>query len=142
MTSNASGKKWSEESRNKIRGKNNHQFGKVPWNKGKEHLAAKNLPQAFKKGHTPWIKGKHAWNYIGRGKMRRNNLRRNGKAILKSRVVWCENNYTHIPNGFVIHHIDLNHKNNNPENLFLMESQDHNSLHHKFSQYRRENGIF
>ena len=37
--------------------------------------------------------------------------------------------YGKIPNKFVVHHKDFNSENNNPENLQVMSSEDHNELH-------------
>lgn len=41
-----------------------------------------------------------------------------------------------LAEGFDIHHIDANHKNNDPENLVLIEHADHMRLHgmHKFNR--------
>ena len=46
---------YSEETKRKMGEAN---LGKIAWNKGKLHSSAKNLPQAFKKGHKTWNKGK------------------------------------------------------------------------------------
>ena len=40
-----------------------------------------------------------------------------------------------IPTGWVIHHKNLNHKDNDPDNLQLMTHNDHNRLHMTGNQY-------
>ena len=40
---------------------------------------------------------------------------------------------TTIPKGWVIHHIDFNHKNNELDNLQLMTISDHMKLHSRFN---------
>ena len=37
-----------------------------------------------------------------------------------------------IDQGFDVHHLDENHKNNHPENLVLIEHTDHLRLHHNW----------
>ncbi len=34
-----------------------------------------------------------------------------------------------LRDGFLIHHVDLNHENNDPENLVLIEQKDHALMH-------------
>lgn len=38
---------------------------------------------------------------------------------------------TQIPNGYIVHHIDYNAKNNRPDNLRIMTKADHDELHSK-----------
>lgn len=47
------------------------------------------------------------------------------------RVVWEHANGRAIPKGFSVHHIDRNKANNAPENLALLRSGEHSSLHQK-----------
>ncbi len=34
-----------------------------------------------------------------------------------------------IPKGFIVHHLDINKKNNDPKNLILLHRKDHARLH-------------
>lgn len=36
-----------------------------------------------------------------------------------------------IPKGYVIHHKDFNHENNDPDNLEMMTIAEHTKIHHK-----------
>lgn len=54
----------------------------------------------------------------------------NKKYVLKHRYIWEKHNGI-IPEGMVIHHIDENRTNNNIDNLQIMESGIHSTLHHK-----------
>jgi len=45
------------------------------------------------------------------------------------RVVWEENN-GEIADGFIVHHIDGDTKNNNISNLALMSKSDHMKMHY------------
>lgn len=47
--------------------------------------------------------------------------------VYEHQYVW-EQHYGKIPNGFVIHHIDHNRKNNNINNLTLLPKKRHDSL--------------
>jgi hypothetical protein len=54
----------------------------------------------------------------------------NGKNIPVSHIVWCQANQIHrIPDGCIIHHLDLNPQNNNPETLQLLEDRYHRVMH-------------
>jgi len=49
-------------------------------------------------------------------------------------VNWCEaNGETSVPDGYVVHHVDHDRKNNHPSNLQLMLDSDHRS-HHSSNQ--------
>lgn len=50
-------------------------------------------------------------------------------------VVWEKANGKKVPEGYDIHHIDFNGKNNDPSNLVALPHSDHLRLHHKL---RRE----
>jgi hypothetical protein len=53
----------------------------------------------------------------------------NKKRILESHHVWSKHNNQEVPKKHVIHHKDLNPKNNKIENLDLMSKAKHNRLH-------------
>lgn len=58
--------------------------------------------------------------------------RRGSKYVFQHNVVMCEIlGLTEIPAGFVVHHIDEDKTNNNPNNLALMTMGAHAKLHHK-----------
>ena len=49
-------------------------------------------------------------------------------------INWCEaNGETALPEGYVVHHIDHDHRNNEPSNLQLMTRGEHTSHHHNRS---------
>ena len=49
-------------------------------------------------------------------------------------INWCEaNGETELPEGCVVHHIDHDHRNNEPSNLQLMTQSEHTSHHHNRS---------
>ena len=63
----------------------------------------------------------------------------NGKRRLLSHYNWCiANNFTHIPKGMIIHHIDNDRHNNNSKNLVLLPDTFHKSLHAKLKQIKME----
>lgn len=53
----------------------------------------------------------------------------NKKRILESHYVWSKHNNREVPKGQVVHHKDLNPKNNTIENLDLMSKAGHNKFH-------------
>ncbi len=56
--------------------------------------------------------------------------RKGSKHVFKHHVVMCEMmGITEIPSGYVVHHIDENKTNNEPENLALMTNSAHTRLH-------------
>jgi hypothetical protein len=62
------------------------------------------------------------------------------KRVLESHLVWCkENQIYRLPDGCVIHHLDLNPQNNSQDNLFLMTKGYHNQLHNEISKLIRSN---
>lgn len=81
-----------------------------------------------------WKKGQDAWNYQGKGKLKRKFKKLNGRLILKSHYVFCNyHNILRIPKGYVIHHIDGNSLNDAIDNLKLMKDKEHKSLHNKMA---------
>jgi len=82
--------------------------GQTPWNKGK------NCPQLQEENHGNWKGGNH-------GTARRI-LIRNKKELSKCQI--CKNN-----KNINIHHIDGNYKNNNLSNLGVVCSKCHNAMH-------------
>lgn|SRR3990167_2932192 len=70
----------------------------------------------------------------GKGSLNSNGykmLQIDGNGIPEHHYVWCSQsgNLPFVPKGFVIHHIDQNKLNNNPNNLFLISRSDHLKLH-------------
>lgn len=65
----------------------------------------------FKKNQTPWNKG------------------------IKAPHIY------RVPTGCIIHHIDLNPHNNNPNNLQLLEDKYHRSLHNQTIKLMKAGGI-
>lgn len=58
------------------------------------------------------------------------------------RKIWEEFNNEMIPDGYHIHHIDGNHKNNNPLNLKCLHPDDHYALHLAQGDIVAKNGKF
>ncbi|EKO5039092.1 HNH endonuclease [Escherichia coli] len=59
-------------------------------------------------------------------------ITRNGEKSLNIQVhqaVWMLSNNQSIPEGFVIHHLDLDFTNNAPENLILLSKRAHQFYH-------------
>ena len=67
--------------------------------------------------------------------------RKRSEYVFVHNVVMCyELGMSEIPKGFVVHHIDLNKKNNDPSNLALMSCSAHSKLHaiqNKLSKVQR-----
>lgn len=53
-------------------------------------------------------------------------------------VNWWEKNGSVPKNGFEIHHLDGDHRNNDPSNLRLLKSEDHKKIH---AEMRRKKPI-
>lgn len=67
------------------------------------------------------------WNYVDGKAKERNRL-----SCRKVHQIWCiENNMMKVPFGCVIHHLDLNTTNNNPNNLILLDKKTHSTFHNK-----------
>lgn len=124
---------------------------KLSWNKGKTGLQV-----AWNKGHkglqVAWNKGvsmssesrkKMSLSKIGKYQKLDDALEivnnrgyvykyAGKKKYLVSHLVWCKaNNCKKVPNGCVIHHIDHNPKNNNIDNLMLLDRATHCKIHKK-----------
>ena len=109
---------------------------------------------SFKKGHVPWIKGRKGLRHslatefkpgrispnrkpVGsitirkdKNKARRRWIKVNDPDIWieYAKFVWIKNN-GEIPKGFLIHHIDEDSLNDNPNNLVAVTRADHINLH-------------
>mgnify|MGYP002801552608 FL=1 len=95
-------------------------YGKI----GNNHSNYKGLVED---GHGYYMILKPDW-YTGR---------KGCKHIFYHHYVMCQYlGITEIPDGFVVHHIDLNPKNNDINNLQLMTIQAHNQLHAKLRKCR------
>lgn len=45
-------------------------------------------------------------------------------------IVYCQSReLTKLPEGFVVHHLDFDKKNNSPKNLIMLSNADHSLLH-------------
>ena len=111
------GKIFTEEHRRKIRENSNGFTGKhTEASRKKMSVSKKKL---FAEGKiTPW-------NYI------------DGKALKRDRLqskqlhhIYCKkNNLSCWRKGFLVHHLDGNPKNNNNDNLVMMDKPTHNKIH-------------
>lgn len=69
----------------------------------------------------------------------RYHIRVNGKVHLRSHINWMKANEIYmIPKGFVIHHIDLDPSNDNPNNLILLPNGYHAGFHLKLRNYNKK----
>jgi hypothetical protein len=67
----------------------------------------------------------------------------NGKQMLRSHKVWCfqPGNLYRVPKGMVIHHLDGNPMNDNPENLLMIDKGTHQRFHIElYKRLRRNKG--
>lgn len=86
---------------------------------------------------TTWKKGMKAWNFEGKGRLKRKFVKRNGRFQLNSHYVFCSYyNIDCIPKGFVIHHKDGNSLNDSIENLVMMTNKEHKQLEQKLSKLK------
>lgn len=101
--------------------------------------------ELMKKNHgnsTTWKIGhkgfKNSGNFINLGAKPHiaETITKNKVTALKSHYIWCSqpNNFDRVPKGCVIHHLDLNPQNNNPENLQLLDIRTHNQFHYKINK--------
>ncbi len=109
------GKKHSEETKQKMslskKGKPHSKEHVKNWLDSMNELRSSGKLITWNKGLTP-RKGKYAGNSY------------------KSHRVWCTSNgFSHVPSGTIIHHLDLNPKNNVPKNLIMMDKETHRNLH-------------
>ena len=92
-------------------------------------------PTQFKKGKLHKAFGKlaeKAFNWKGGvtydGGYKR--VYHNRKYILEHHIEWMNHNgFWYIPDGFVVHHIDCDKLNNNPNNLVLLSKKQHADVH-------------
>lgn len=83
---------------------------------------------------TEFKKGRKAWNFEGKGKLKRKMKKWNGKLILNSHFVFCSYyNLDRIPKGFIIHHKDGNSLNDSIDNLIMMTDKAHKQFHNKLA---------
>lgn len=104
--------------------------GIVPWNKGKKTGIRKSKSTEFRPGEIP-----HNLVPVGtirvhetHGEIRRFIKIPPKKWVEYARWVWEQANGK-IPRGFVVHHIDGDKMNDNPNNLKCMSRADHTALH-------------
>lgn len=122
-----------------------------PWNKGltkETDIRVKKISQSLKgrsmleetknklsiirKGRPSWRRGLTLNNekyFIPRTTL-------NNKTIKKSHIVWCSQheNLPYVRKGCIIHHLDFNPKNNNPNNLLLLDNKTHIQYHNQISK--------
>ncbi len=111
--------------------------GVEPWNKGKkcDYVKQSNLqdnpakkPEARQKMRLAKLGKGSGW--IDAGGYRCKSV--DGKKVFIHQDTWLKHNKRNrLPNGYIIHHKDLNRKNNNIKNLKLMLDLDHRKLHAK-----------
>lgn len=128
----------------------------IPWNKGIEAPSisrgkmGKKRPDmighkrgAGKKYHLGYKHSEWTKKMIGKANTKGEISKSNGykqiwngeKYILISHINWCKANQIHrVPDGCVIHHIDMNHLSNESNNLQLMTKDFHTRLHQEFNK--------
>lgn len=115
--------KMYDRSYRKMRKQRNYQIsktGKKNPMKGKTGKKHHNYKERVSDGRGYWMILKPDW-YTGR---------KGSNHIFEHSAVMCESlGITEIPEGFVVHHIDGDKKNNNINNLALMNMGAHTRLH-------------
>ena len=85
--------------------------------------------------NTEFKKGQEAWNFEGKGKLKRKMKKWNGKLILNAHYVFCQYyRLDKIPKGFIIHHKDGNSLNDSIDNLVMMSDKAHKEFHNKLAK--------
>ena len=85
----------------------------------------KHHSERTKKKQSLAHKGQIPVNYIDGKWNKRKRL--SSKKIHK---IWCEENHFHrVPDAMIIHHIDFDPKNNNPNNLLMLPRDFHSKMH-------------
>lgn len=73
------------------------------------------------------------------------NMPEHPKAIkcgkLKVHVAVAYNKYGNIPEGYVVHHLDMNKTNNDPSNLIILPSTQHTELHNYLRKHPEAIGL-
>lgn len=101
------------------------------------------INNGYKKGH---LVSKETRKKISIGNFKGEQMKTQGykqlwngnKYILVSHINWCNaNNIPRVPEGCVVHPIDLDKLNNSPDNLQLMTKDFHTKLHQEF---KKQNG--
>lgn len=84
---------------------------------------------------TSWKKGQKAWNFQHGTKKKRKFVNVNKKSILNSHFIWCSQpeNLNYVPKGFVIHHLNNNSVDDNPNNLIMLPDGFHKSFHNRIA---------
>ena len=75
------------------------------------------------------LDSKREYKKYSLGRFNRKLITVNGERMLKSHYVWSKEHNRKVPKGFVVHHKDLNPKNDSSKNLKLMTKAKHNKLH-------------
>jgi hypothetical protein len=121
---NHKGHKHNQETKNKIR------IALIGKKQSPEHKLHNSLSHI----------GIPTWNRGMGNKCKRKTRRINGIKFINSHVIWTnqKENLPYVPKGFIIHHIDGNGNNDIPENLFLIDKNNHIKLHNTINKMRLE----
>ena len=99
--------------------------GDSAWNKGLTKETNETIKKIAEKRYKP-LSEKKGWLEYGYKV-----LSIEGRRILEHHYVWMNHNgLPWIPKGYVVHHIDENKLNNDPENLVLLTRAQHTEVHH------------
>jgi hypothetical protein len=116
--------KWAEQVRSAVKG-NTYAKGNTFWIGRKHREDSKEKMKQKQLGVRPG-------NYLdGRSHNPMRRQMKRGKPY--SHYVYCSqpDNFHRVPTGAVIHHKDMNLKNNSPDNLIMLPDDYHRSLHNK-----------